>query len=555
MTTRTPALPALALPVHRQLAIRTAVAALSALLVAGVGLVTTPAAVAQEVAGGPTLYRGDNGDFDLPIGKSGVIRIGQSARRVAVANPAIADVLVLRGNEVYIVGKSVGSTNVSMWDGNERLFANVNINVTPDLEGLKRTLFELFPNDRIGVQAARQSLVLTGEVASLPRLEAAQQLASGFLPCLANRGGSQGGSAQGGGNQSTGAASGGASQGGNTQQGGQAMAGCSVVNLMQVGGAQQVMLEVKVAEVARTVLNRLDGGLNFLRFSKNGTFGGTTDGGTVLGPVATPSAPTSAAITPFAFGGPGLFANLLLGDGNILQAVLEISRRNDLAKILAEPTLTTLSGQEAEFLSGGEFPIPVPQGGGGGNGQITIEFKDFGVGVKFVPVILDSGHINLKLAVNVSDITDANTVSVAVGGTNAALIVPSLSKRSASSTVELGDGQTIAIAGLISDNVREFVSKFPGLGDIPVLGALFRSQEFRHDETELVIFVTPHLAKPIKPSQVRLPTDSLVPPNASEFYLLGRMESPRDAGTPVDRLGRARGGVNVTSSTSFGHAQ
>lgn len=549
MTTRTQALPAIALPVRRQLAIRTAVAALSALLVAGAGLVTTPAAVAQENAGGPTLYRGESGDFELPIGKSGVIRIGQSARRVAVANPAIADVLVLRGNEVYIVGKSVGSTNVSMWDGNERLFANVNINVTPDLEGLKRTLFDLFPNDRIGVQAARQSLVLTGEVASLPRLEAAQQLASGFLPCLSNAAGNQGGG------QAAGSKPGGTTPTSNTQQGGQAMAGCSVVNLMQVGGAQQVMLEVKVAEVARTVLNRLDGGLNFLRFSKNGTFGGTTDGGTVLGPVTTPSAPTAAAITPFAFGGPGLFANLLLGDGNILQAVLEISRRNDLAKILAEPTLTTLSGQEAEFLSGGEFPIPVPQSGGGANGQVTIEFKDFGVGVKFVPVILDSGHINLKLAVNVSDITDNNSVIVSVGGTNAALAVPSLSKRSASSTVELGDGQTIAIAGLISDNVREFVSKFPVLGDIPVLGALFRSQEFRHDETELVIFVTPHLAKPIKPSQVRLPTDSLVPPNASEFYLLGRMESPRDAGTPVDRLGRARGGVNVTSSTSFGHAQ
>jgi pilus assembly protein CpaC len=543
MTTRTQALTAAAHPVRRQLAIRTAVAALSALLVAGAGLVTTPAAIAQEIASGPTLYRGENGDFDLPIGKSGVIRIGQSARRVAVANPAIADVLVLRGNEVYIVGKSVGSTNVSMWDGSERLFANININVTPDLEGLKRTLFELFPNDRIGVQAARQSLVLTGEVASLPRLEAAQQLASGFLPCLTNSGG-----------QSSGAQKGGAA--GGAGQGGQAMAGCSVVNLMQVGGAQQVMLEVKVAEVARTVLNRLDGGLNFLRFSKNGTFGGTTDGGTLLGPVTTPSAPTAAAITPFAFGGPGLFANLLLGDGNILQAVLEISRRNDLAKILAEPTLTTLSGQEAEFLSGGEFPIPVPGGGGGGgNGQVTIEFKDFGVGVKFVPVILDSGHINLKLAVNVSDIIDNNSVIVSVGGTTTALAVPSLSKRSASSTVELGDGQTIAIAGLISDNVREFVSKFPVLGDIPVLGALFRSQEFRHDETELVIFVTPHLAKPIKPSQVRLPTDSVVMPNASEFYLLGRMESPRDAGTPVDRLGRARGGVNVTSSTSFGHAQ
>lgn len=504
----------------------------------------------------PRLIRADNGDYELPVGKGGVIRSSQYTSRVAVGDPRIADIVVLRPNEVYVVGRQVGTTNVSLWNKNDQLFATVNVSVTPDFNELKKTLFDLFPNDRIGVQAARQSLVLTGEVSSLPRIQAAQDLATGYLPCVGQRGGQQGaqGQQQGGGASAAGGQQG--AQGG----GGQRQQGCQVINLMQVGGAQQVMLEVKVAEVARTVLNRLDGQLNFLRFTPNGTFGAASTGGTSLPATGNPliSGPGQALATPFTFGAPGFFANLLLGNNNVLQAVLEISRRNDMAKILAEPTLTTLSGQEAEFLSGGEFPIPVPQGGGGAGNQITIQFKDFGVGVKFVPVVLDSGHINLKLAVNVSDITDANAVNVNVGGTTSAFLVPSLEKRSASSTVELANGQTMAIAGLISDNVREFVSKFPVLGDLPVLGALFRSQEFRHDESELVIFVTPHLAKPIAPEMVRLPTDKFVPPNAVEFYLLGRMESLNEPPVPYDTLGRVRGngdGSVAATGATFGHAQ
>ena len=514
------------------------------------------APVSEEM---PKLYRADNGDYELPIGKGGVIRSAQTTSRVAVANPTIADIVVLRPNEVYVVGKSVGSTNVSLWNKNDQLFATVNINVTPDLGELKRTLFELFPSDRIGVQSARQSLVLTGEVSSLPRVQAAQDLAGSFLPCAGQRGGS-GGQQGAGGQQAagSGAAAGGGGQQQSQQGGGgnsQRNPGCQVINLMQVGGAQQVMLEVKVAEVARTVLNRLDGSLNFLRFTPNGTFGAASTGGTSLPTTGNPAigGAGSALINPLTFGSPGFFANLLLGNNNVLQSVLEISRRNDLAKILAEPTLTTLSGQEAEFLSGGEFPIPVPQGLGS---QVTITFKDFGVGVKFVPVILDSGHINLKLAVNVSDITEANSVAASVPGTNTVLVIPSLSKRSASSTVELANGQTIAIAGLISDNVREFVNKFPVLGDLPVLGALFRSQEFRHDESELVIFVTPHLAKPIAPELVRLPTDRFVPPNAVEFYLLGRTESGYEPAVPRNSLGRIRGtgnGAIGATGATFGH--
>ena len=177
---------------------------------------------------------------------------------------------------------------------------------------------------------------------------------------------------------------------------------------------------------------------------------------------------------------------------------------------------------EAEFLSGGEFPIPVSQD----LGQVTIEFKEFGVGVKFLPVVLDSGRINMKLNISVTELSADVPVLLDVAGSSSSFSIPSLTKRSTMSTVELGNGQTIGIAGLISDNVRESVDKYPGLGDVPMLGTLFRSQDFRSGQTELVIFVTPHLAKPISPGRVVLPTDSFMPASDTDFFLKGRMEAP-----------------------------
>jgi pilus assembly protein CpaC len=202
------------------------------------------------------------------------------------------------------------------------------------------------------------------------------------------------------------------------------------------------------------------------------------------------------------------------------EAVINASKNNGLAKVLAEPTLTTLSGQEATFLSGGEFPIPVPQD----NGNTTIEFKEFGIGMNFVPVVLDSDNINLKVAVRVDELTSTAPVTLGVQNTRDVFVIPSLKSRRASSSLELADGQTIAIAGLISDNLRENVEKFPGLGEVPVLGMLFTSEQFRKDQTELVIFVTPKLARPIPKDDIKLPTDNFVEPSDLGFYLLGKME-------------------------------
>ncbi|MEJ2605024.1 MAG: hypothetical protein P8172_17440 [Gammaproteobacteria bacterium] len=215
----------------------------------------------------------------------------------------------------------------------------------------------------------------------------------------------------------------------------------------------------------------------------------------------------------------GFFASFLTRD-TLFNVAFDAAKENGLAKILAEPTLTTQTGQEAQFLSGGEFPIPVPRGDNG----ITIEFKEFGVGVKFLPVVLDSGRINLKLNISVSELVASNTVGITSDGVTSSFIIPSLTKRSAVSTVELADGQTIGIAGLINENLREVVTKFPGLGSLPVVGALFRSQDFLKGETELLILVTPRLAKPLGPGEIRLPTDGFAEPNDWEWFLLGKNE-------------------------------
>lgn len=292
-----------------------------------------------------------------------------------------------------------------------------------------------------------------------------------------------------------------------------------VINLLTIGGSQQVMLEVKVAEVQRSLMKSIDMRFNALDFGSSSRWKtGAYNGGSSLG------FDEDGLLNPTSlFGdGRGIFGQFL-SENFLFNVTLEAAKDNGSAKVLAEPTLTTLSGQQAEFISGGEFPVPVTEDEG-----ITIEYKEYGVGVKFVPVVMDSGRINLNLNVMVSELTNTNAVimDTGVNGTSStsrvSQTIPSLTKRSSQTTVELGNGQTIAIAGLISESTRDYVSRFPGLGDIPVLGHLFRSQQFINGETELVILVTPHLAKPVDARTVSLPTDRFVEPSDQEFYLLGK---------------------------------
>lgn len=500
----------------------------------------TPVMAAQAVAV-------DSSTASVPLYKSTVVSLPRAATRVSVGNPGIADILIMRSRELYVVGKALGSTNVLAWDSSGNVFANLNVEVTHDLASLKDKLHQLLPDESINVQSAQEQLILSGQVSSAAKADAAKTLAMGFLPeCIAAVSDAPGSGAGGQRLPTTRVAD------VNCKKG-------AVLNMLQVGGANQVMLRITVAEMARSIVRKLDANLNIMRFGRN-LSGGLVNGGAsfpdaldpdglltpifggpqgVIGPAVDAFSPNTPVID-----GAGAFLSYLNGN-TFVEAVIDISKRRGLAKILSEPTLTTLTGQEAQFLSGGEFPVPVPQGGT--FNSTTIEFKEFGVGVKFLPVVLDTGRINLAINVSVSELSSDNTVTLTSGGTNATFVIPSLTKRSAISTVELGDGQTIGIAGLINDNMQEFVDKFPVLGDLPILGALFRSQQFKSGQSELVIFVTPYLAKPISPEQVRLPTDGFVAPSDTDFYLLGRLSGTRRS-KPAGAITGQR-----APNTHFGH--
>ena len=420
--------------------------------------------------------------FEVPLYKSRILDVDKPVRKLSIGNPEIADILVLRANQVYVVGKSLGTTNVVLWDASNRIIATIDIEITHDVDTLKAKLHELLPDENISVNSSQGTIILSGEVSGPAKMDAALALATSFAP---------------------------EDEEGNTKEG-------KVVNLMHVGGIQQVLLEVKVAEINRSVMREF--GIEWNAFGLdvgNWVLGGANGGAGPI-PFNGPFRPEPQSITDS-----GLFTRFL-SNNFLFSATLNAAKNNGLAKILAEPNLTTLSGQEATFLSGGEFPIPVPQGNLGGT---TIEFKDFGIGMGFVPVVLDADRINMAIDVSVSDLATQDSISVGGGlQTEERFFIPALSVRRASSTVEMGDGQTIALAGLLSEKVRENVQKFPGLGDVPVLGYLFRSQSWLNEETELVIFVTPHLAQPVANDLVRLPTDAFIAPNDVEYYILGQME-------------------------------
>ena len=313
-----------------------------------------------------------------------------------------------------------------------------------------------------------------------------------------------------------------------------------VVNLLEVGGVHQVMLEVRVAEVSRTLLRRL--GVNFAYISDSGINFGITllNNMTRLPSAGWPGNPlnvTDRINAIFRF----------TGAGATWTTFIDALKEEGLLKVMAEPTLITMSGKSANFLAGGEFPIPVPQPSGVGT-TITIEYKPFGVGLNFTPTVLSSKKISMQVAPEVSDLDFSNAIQIS------GFLVPAITTRRVSTTVELPDGQSFAIAGLLRDNAREVVSKFPLLGDIPILGVLFRSTSFQKNETELIIIVTPHLVKPTNMAKQTLPTDQYIEPDDFEFYLLGALEgrkkedrTPGPSSSPDARKGMKLEG-------EFGHA-
>jgi len=406
--------------------------------------------------------------LQLVSGKSIVLHSDTSVTRISIANPDVADFKLLSPNEIYITAKAAGTTNLTMWRNN-RVSAIFDLDVVYDISRFKQQLEQILPDENdLRVNFSNDSITLSGKVSNAANLSQALSLAKAFAPE------------------------------GNIQ------------NLIQVGGVHQVMLEIRVAEMSKSLTKRL--GIN-LAYTRGDDFAVSTLGGLSQVVKATDAVLGSDGVG-FAYS-PAVSALFRFGVGSATwTGFLDALREDGLVKILAEPTLITLSGQTANFLAGGEFPVPVPQG----LGTVAVEYKPFGVGLVFTPTVLSKNKINLQVSPEVSELDFTNAL-VLQGYT-----IPGIRTRRTSTTIELGDGQSFAIAGLLRESVRTINSKYPLLGDIPILGALFQSKEFQKEESELIIIATPHLVKPMNMAKQSLPTDYYVEPNDFEFYLLGALQ-------------------------------
>ncbi|MFC3614054.1 type II and III secretion system protein family protein [Lutimaribacter marinistellae] len=407
--------------------------------------------------------------LDVPMNRAVVVESDVPFAELSIANAGIADISSLSDRTIYVLGKSPGLTTLTLLDATGRLITNVNVRVTADVTEFKERLRQILPGERIEVRTANDGIVLSGTVSSSQKLQRALDLAERYAPER-------------------------------------------VSNLMSVGGVQQVMLKVRFAEMQRSVSKSLSaslgvsggnvvGGLNTLNNNPNLT-------GAINGNI--PVANENAGALLFGFSAGSTQVRLLL----------EALERKGVVRTLAEPNLSALSGQEASFLAGGEYPIPVAQQ----DGIFSVEYKPFGVEMKFVPRVVDEDLINLEMVAAVSAL-DANN-SVVINGFE----ISAFQRRETSTTIELRDGESFAIAGLIEDEFLDNNQQLPWLGDVPVLGALFRSANFQRSQTELVIIVTAHLVTPTRGEALALPTDRVTPPSEKDLFLFGKVAQTQRQG-------------------------
>lgn len=424
----------------------------------------------------------------IELNKGQLVRLGASATSVFIADPAIADVQVKSPTLVYVFGKKAGETTMFAVDGKDRLLANLRVNVSHNLSHLKTAMGTLFPGNFIEVSSVGDAVMLSGQVRSGQISEDARALAARF-------------------------------SGGDK----------NVINRLSVRGPNQVNLRVRIAEVNRSVVKRI--GVNWEALMSVGSFAfGLATNNPVLNELG--QFIVNNESTDSLVGG--------INTGRLsINGVIDALENEGLVTVLAEPNLTAISGETASFLAGGEFPMLVPQNAN----QVTIEFKKFGVALAFTPTLLEGGRISLKVRPEVSQISSTGEVRL----NNVA--VPSLATRRAETTVELGSGQSFAIAGLIQNNLTHDLRKFPGLGDVPVLGALFRSDRFQRDETELVIIVTPYVVRPVSAARLHAPTDGLVMPSDNSRLKEGEVYKPQmqDAGAAI----RPRRGKSLMGQAGF----
>jgi pilus assembly protein CpaC len=421
----------------------------------------------------------------LPLGKAAIVELPHAAADVLVSSPSVVDAVVRSPRRVYLLGLSVGQTNAFFFDAQGRQILNLEIVVERDVDALKHVIERVMPDSRIEIDAVNDNIILRGVVQSASEAANASELAARFVGSPEN-----------------------------------------VVNMIAIRDPEQVMLKVRVVEMQRQLLKQLG-------VSATGTFQ-LSDAAVTL------AAANSIATT----GGLGINSRKLnTGDLEILDTSLQAFESTGLVRILAEPNLTAVSGEAARFLAGGEFPVPVGQD----DGVISIEFKEFGVGLGFTPLVLSKGRINLKISTEVSEVTTENAFFVPGATTvdedgnlitTAGLSIPGLSVRRANTVVELPSGGSLVMAGLLQEDMRQTVEGIPGVKDLPVLGQLFRSRNYANNETELVIIVTPYLVKSTHESNLLDPAKGFVPASDAETILLGKM---------VSTYGLAGSGVNQAS--------
>jgi len=430
-------------------------------------------AVAEQLR---IVERGTSSRVNVAMNRAVVVESDTPFAELSIANPQIADISSLSDRSIYVLGKAPGITTLTLLDQNGQLITNVDVVVAADITEFKERLGQILPGERIEVRTANDGIVLSGTVSSSQKLQRALDLAERYAPER-------------------------------------------VSNLMSVGGVQQVMLKVRFAEMERSVSKSLSSSLGF---------GGAMFGGD-LGVQGGNGRASNAPGQQNQLGGSLPASNentgaLLFGfDVGAVQvsALLEALESKGVVRTLAEPNLTALSGQEAKFLAGGEYPVPIAQDGG----TVTVEFKPFGVEMNFIPRVVDDDIINLELSAAVSSIDPNN------GFTLDSFTIDAFTKRSTETTVELRDGQSFAIAGLLQDDFRDNNSQVPWLGDIPVLGALFRSAEYQRSQTELVIIITAHLVQPTRGEALALPTDRVKPPSEKDLFLFGNVARDRGGRT------------------------
>jgi pilus assembly protein CpaC len=432
------------------------------------GLILAVSLLATPAAGqGAAETIATQGTIAIELHKGRVIRLPRPAATVFVADPDIADVQAQSPSIVYLFGKRAGETSLYAVDENDQLLLRTHVVVQHNLSGLREAIQKLLPTSRVEVATVDGSIVLSGLVDSPLQAQELRELAGRYL-----------------GDKET------------------------LLNRVRVDAPTQVHLRVRVAEVSRDVLKQF--GINWQALFQSGDFAfGFVTGREVANAAGTflrePTGANSA------------FGNYTSGNDAVNVAIDALAEEG-LVNILAEPNLTALSGETASFLAGGEFPIPIDNG----NNGLTIQFKQFGISLAFTPTVLSADRISLKVRPEVSDLSEKGAITVN------GLVIPGLATRRAETTVELGSGQSFAIGGLMSSDVQNRLSKFPGLGDLPVLGTLFRSQRFQSNETEVVILVTPYLVRPVEEAAAMAsPTDGYQAPTDIERILEGRLHSAR----------------------------